>query len=172
MRLVLCIVLFGCSAALGWLSSDRLRQRCKAIETLQSMLDALSIRLRYYQEPMTLAIEHTMQGLTGPIKDWLEGITKQMKSGCTALEALERAEKQTGQSSVFLECLGKEEKNVLKELFERMGSHREDQEAAFALCKQRMEQQRCCAWEEFQRKGKLYRMVGVLVGAAWVILFI
>ena len=35
MKLALCIVLFACSSALGYVAADGLRQRCKAIETLQ-----------------------------------------------------------------------------------------------------------------------------------------
>ena len=72
----------------------------------------------------------------------------------------------------FRESLGKEEKLILEEMFERIGSHREDQEAAFALCEQRLTQQLANARQEWQQKGRLYRMMGALGGAIWLILFL
>ena len=71
----------------------------------------------------------------------------------------------------FRESLGKEEKLIFEDV-ERIGSHREDQEAAFALCEQRLTQQLANARQEWQQKGRLYRMMGVLGGAIWLILFL
>ena len=70
MKLALCIVLFACSSALGYVAADGLRQRCKAIETLQGILDTLGVRLRYYQEPLSQAVRSTAQSIEGAPHDF------------------------------------------------------------------------------------------------------
>lgn len=172
MKLILCIVLFACSSALGFVAADRLRQHCKAIETLQGILDTLSVRLRYYQEPLSQAVQRTAQSTEGDAQAFLSMLAQKLGKGCSAAEALKDALAEKTQAITFQESLGKEEKQSLEELFERIGSHREDQEAAFALCAQRLTQQMADAQQEWQKKGRLYRMMGVLGGAVWLILFL
>lgn len=172
MKLALCIVLFACSSALGLLAADGLRQRCKAIEALQGMLDALSVRLRYYQEPLSQAVQRTAQSMEGSARDFLLVLAQRLGAGCSAVEALKHTMAERAQAMGFRESLKEDEKLILEELFERIGSHREDQEAAFALCAQRLAQQQAKAQQEWQKKGRLYRMMGVLGGAVWLILFL
>ena len=172
MKVALCIVLFACSSALGYVAADGLRQRCKAIETLQGILDTLGVRLRYYQEPLSQAVRSTAQSIEGAPHDFLSMLAQQLGAGYSAAEALERTMTDRTQTVGFRESLGKEEKLILEEMFERIGSHREDQEAAFALCEQRLTQQLANARQEWQQTGRLYRMMGVLGGAIWLILFL
>ena len=172
MKLALCIVLFACSSALGYVAADGLRQRCKAIETLQGILDTLGVRLRYYQEPLSQAVRSTAQSIEGAPHDFLSMLAQQLGAGYSPAESLERPMADRTRAVGFRESLGKEEKLILEEMFERIGSHREDQEAAFALCEQRLTQQLANARQEWQQKGRLYRMMGVLGGAIWLILFL
>ena len=172
MKLALCIVLFACSSALGYVAADGLRQRCKAIETLQGILDTLGVRLRYYQEPLSQAVRSTAQSIEGAPHDFLSMLAQQLGAGYSPAESLERTMADRTRAVGFRESLGKEEKLILEEMFERIGSHREDQEAAFALCEQRLTQQLANARQEWQHKGRLYRMMGVLGGAIWLILFL
>ena len=172
MKLALCIVLFACSSALGYVAADGLRQRCKAIETLQGILDTLGVRLRYYQEPLSQAVRSTAQSIEGAPHDFLSMLAQQLGAGYSPAESLERTMADRIRAVGFRESLGKEEKLILEEMFERIGSHREDQEAAFALCEQRLTQQLANARQEWQQKGRLYRMMGVLGGAIWLILFL
>ena len=172
MKLALCIVLFACSSALGYVAADGLRQRCKAIETLQGILDTLGVRLRYYQEPLSQAVRSTAQSIEGAPHDFLSMLAQQLGAGYSPAESLERTMADRTRAVGFRESLGKEEKLILEEMFERIGSHREDQEAAFALCEQRLTQQLANARQEWQQKGRLYRMMGVLGGAIWLILFL
>ena len=172
MKLALCIVLFACSSALGYVAADGLRQRCKAIETLQGILDTLGVRLRYYQEPLSQAVRSTAQSIEGAPHDFLSMLAQQLGAGYSPAESLERTMADRTRAVGFRERLGKEEKLILEERFERIGSHREDQEAAFALCEQRLTQQLANARQEWQQKGRLYRMMGVLGGAIWLILFL
>lgn len=172
MRLALCLVLFGCSAALGFLSADKLSQRCRALRAVQGMLSALSMRLKYYQEPLYQAAAHTAAHLENDASAWLAALAQRLEHGATAGEALQRTFDQAKPPLALNQALGAEEKAALAALFERIGSHREDQEAAFLLCAERLEQLLCAAEETRQRRGKLYRTVGVLGGAVWVILFL
>ena len=172
MKLALCIVLFACSSALGYVAADGLRQRCTAIETLQGILDTLGVRLRYYQEPLSQAVRSTAQSIEGAPHDFLSMLAQQLGAGYSPAESLERTMADRTRAVGFRESLGKEEKLILEEMFERIGSHREDQEAAFALCEQRLTQQLANARQEWQQKGRLYRMMGVLGGAIWLILFL
>ena len=172
MKLALCIVLFACSSALGYVAADGLRQRCKAIETLQGILDTLGVRLRYYQEPLSQAVRSTAQSIEGAPHDFLSMLAQQLGAGYSPAESLERTMADRTRAVGFRERLGKEEKLILEEMFERIGSHREDQEAAFALCEQRLTQQLANARQEWQQKGRLNRMMGVLGGAIWLILFL
>lgn len=172
MKLALCIVLFACSSALGYVAADGLRQRCKAIETLQGILDTLGVRLRYYQEPLSQAVRSTAQSIEEAPHDFLSMLAQQLGAGYSPAESLERTMADRTRAVGFRERLGKEEKLILEEMFERIGSHREDQEAAFALCEQRLTQQLANARQEWQQKGRLYRMMGVLGGAIWLILFL
>ena len=172
MKLALCIVLFACSSALGYVAADGLRQRCKAIETLQGILDTLGVRLRYYQEPLSQAVRSTAQSIEGAPHDFLSMLAQQLGAGYSPAESLERTMADRTRAVGFRERLGKEEKLILEEMFERSESHREDQEAAFALCEQRLTQQLANARQEWQQKGRLYRMMGVLGGAIWLILFL
>ena len=172
MKLALCIVLFACSSALGYVAADGLRQRCKAIETLQGILDTLGVRLRYYHEPLSQAVRSTAQSIEGAPHDFLSMLAQQLGAGYSPAESLERTMADRTRAVGFRESLGKEEKLILEEMFERIGSHREDQEAAFALCEQRLTQQLANARQEWQQKGRLYRMMGVLGGAIWLILFL
>ena len=172
MKLALCIVLFACSSALGYVAADGLRQRCKAIETLQGILDTLGVRLRYYQEPLSQAVRSTAQSIEGAPHDFLSMLAQQLGAGYSPAESLERTMADRTRAVGFRESLGKEEKLILEEMFERIGSHRVDQEAAFALCEQRLTQQLANARQEWQQKGRLYRMMGVLGGAIWLILFL
>ena len=172
MKVALCIVLFACSSALGYVAAGGVRQRCKAIETLQGILDTLGVRLRYYQEPLSQAVRSTAQSIEGAPHDFLSMLAQQLGAGYSAAEALERTMTDRTQTVGFRESLGKEEKLILEEMFERIGSHREDQEAAFALCEQRLTQQLANARQEWQQKGRLYRMMGALGGAIWLILFL
>ena len=172
MKLALCIVLFACSSALGYVAADGLRQRCKAIETLQGILDTLGVRLRYYQEPLSQAVRSTAQSIEGAPHDFLSMLAQQLGAGYSPAESLERTMADRTRAVGFRDRRGKEEKLILEEMFERIGSHREDQEAAFALCEQRLTQQLANARQEWQQKGRLYRMMGVLGGAIWLILFL
>lgn len=172
MRLALCLVLFACSAALGFLFADRLTQRCRALRTVQGMLSALFMRLKYYQEPLYQAAAHTAPHLETEANDWLTALAHRLENGSSAGQALECILSQTKPPLALNQALGAEEKAALVELFERIGSHREDQEAAFALCAERLEQLLSAAEETRLRRGKLYRTVGVLGGAVWVILFL
>ena len=172
MKLALCIVLFACSSALGYVAADGLRQRCKAIETLQGILDTLGVRLRYYQEPLSQAVRSTAQSIEGAPHDFLSMLAQQLGAGYSPAESLERTMADRRRAVGFRESLGKEEKLILEEMFERIGSHREDQEAAFALCEQRLTQQLANARQEWRQKGRLYRMMGVLGGAIGLILFL
>ena len=133
MRLVLCIVLFACSCALGFVAADRLRQRCKAIEALQGILDTLSVRRRYYQEPLSQAVQRTAQSTEGNAREFLSMLAQQLGKGYSAAEALKGALTEKTQAITFQESLGKEEKQSLEELFERIGSHREDQEDSLCI---------------------------------------
>ena len=172
MKLALCIVLFACSSALGYVAADGLRHRCKAIETLQGILDTLGVRLRYYQEPLSQAVRSTAHSIEGAPHDFLSMLAQQLGAGYSPAESLERTMADRTRAVGFRESLGKEEKLILEEMFERIGSHREDQEAAFALCEQRLTQQLANARQEWRQKGRLYRMMGVLGGAIWLILFL
>ena len=82
MKLALCIVLFACSSALGYVAADGLRQRCKAIETLQGILDTLGVRLRYYQEPLSQAVRSTAQSIEGAPHDFLSMLAQQLGEMC------------------------------------------------------------------------------------------
>ena len=156
MKLALCIVLFACSSALGYVAADGLRQRCKAIETLQGILDTLGVRLRYYQEPLSQAVRSTAQSIEGAPHDFLSMLAQQLGAGYSPAESLERTMADRTRAVGFRESLGKEEKLILEEMFERIGSHREDQEAGGALCEQRRTQQLAKEREEWQQKGRLY----------------
>ena len=117
MKLALCIVLFACSSALGYVAADGLRQRCKAIESLQGILDTLGVRLRYYQEPLSQAVRSTAQSIEGAPHDFLSMLAQQLGAGYSPAESLERTMADRTRAVGFRERLGKEEKLILEMLY-------------------------------------------------------
>ncbi len=172
MRLILCLVLFGGSAAFGAIAADRLKKRTDSLSQVLTALDALSIRLQYYQEPLGQAMENVAKLYQQPSYAWISWMAKALKEGRTATAAFDGLLENKAPANVFREYLKQEDAVILKDLFERIGSHKEEQKAAFLLCQQRLSRQQEAAAQFQQTRGRRYRMMGILLGAIWVIIFL
>lgn len=155
------LVFFVCCGT-GLLRSMRLRRRLELLSELRQMLAEFSVGISF----------------TAPTLDELAqsacGIFGKLLRGCREeLPDIKSAWERACQSLERYSWCGAEEAGLLKSLGRSLGtSCAQGQLSLIALYAERLESLERSASEEYERKGKLFRSVGALAGAAAAVLIL
>lgn len=158
--------LLGSGCALGWKTSMRLKRRLDSLEDMRGFLERLHASISYAAPPMEEIVREMAEDGTFFIAS--ECLLR-LRHGAPFPEAFA----QTLRRNETALSLTREDTALLIRSVERLG--RTDAQGQVALLKlgmSELEPRIASAAENVQRKGKLYRSLGVLGGLAGVVLFL
>lgn len=150
-------------AAVGAYFSDRLSQRCAVISAYISLFRNMTAYVTYNGYKLDEMLKAQCKTSRCYISDKLIAVCE---SGGNISEEWDACVNTSG-------CLKAEERNILSELGRNIGkSNTEGETAVLALAQTRLESVLESASEEKKRKGRLYRTLGIMLGAAVGIMLI
>jgi stage III sporulation protein AB len=161
-------LVLGASAALGHLLARPYRRRPRELAALQVALHRLATEVRY-AVPLPQALRAAGSGACPPVRRLFEGAAEQLGSprGATAAEAWEQALAAADPLSAWLPA----DRQILLDLGHVLGaSGRAEQRRHLEHSLERLAAAEAEARAEAERQARMWVYLGVLGGAALVIL--
>ncbi len=168
-KYIFVIILGGCCAAIGFMYSERLRQRVCLLDALRSSLKQAGMLISY--SAITLSeIAKRLSTL-----ETVGGLWKQMQlkleANCDVQMAWEEALAYERSSGGSVCTLREDELLIMNEFIAQFGkSDRENQIANIEMALERLGVIYEQALEEQRKKGRMYRSVGLLSALAIIVL--
>lgn len=169
-RAILVTAVFLMGALLGQNSAKRLSLRRDMLGDLIASIRRLSMRMEYARLPLHRMAEQCAGGTAAPV---FAAFAAALEEGRTPLAAWETAEERALLHEQAFAALHPGDREVLRTFAGALGTadlRREQQNAAMAL--QELERLQAEAGAAYDRKGRVYRAMGVLCGAAVAILLL
>ncbi len=160
-------MIIACGTGTGFLQSDRLDRRVKFLQQYISFINDINIKIHYSMEPIEKIIKECNNSKT--LSAFISSIMKQMQKGQTFAKAWEN-------SLMVLKnenALKQQDLNLIEKFGLGLGtSDINGQEAHCKLSLSLANEQLKIAREEKQKKGKLYRTLGISCGICVALLMI
>lgn len=169
-RAILVTAVFLMGALLGQNSAKRLSLRRDMLGDLIASIRRLAMRMEYARLPLHRMAEQCVGGTAAPV---FAAFAAALEEGRTPLAAWETAEEHALLHERAFAALHPGDREVLRTFAGALGTadlRREQQNAAMAL--QELERLQAEAGAAYDRKGRVYRAMGVLCGAAVAILLL
>lgn len=170
-KLVGSVLIMGATTYAGWAVAARYARRPEQIRDLQTGLAVLQTEVEYGATPLPEALERAARVSGSAVGPLFSECARQLGQGdgATAGEALERA-LNTAAGATYL---GPEELSAMRALAGVLGaSGRADQIRHLQLARHRLEAEEARARDERQRYERMARYLGVLSGAALVLILV
>ena len=160
------ILIFSSCALAGISLSGLLGDRVRALDSLIRMLETFREELSYYQTPIRYALEHIIHLADDTAVVFLRCVCDGMDAGFSPPESWSVA-------AGRLPAADKGDRQELASLAGALGgSDLEGQKAAISGCLRALEGRRYYALQNRDQKARIYRTLGVLAGAAAVVIVI
>lgn len=160
------IMIFLASSAVGFFMSDSIKNKKIRLETERKMLEEISVMIRYNMltvREMIIEIKENdfFSGLL-----FIEKIRQKLIEGISFPEAWEKSIKSDA-------SLSTDEKKLLQELGSSLGTtDSQGQLSSLEIYKKRLDNMIESETEKYKTQGKLYRSLGIMMGAMLGILII
>lgn len=160
------IMIFLASSAVGFFMSDSIKNKKIRLETERKMLEEISVMIRYNMltvREMIIEIKENdfFSGLL-----FIEKIRQKLIEGIPFPEAWEKSIKSDA-------SLSTDEKKLLQELGSSLGTtDSQGQLSSLEIYKKRLDNMIESETEKYKTQGKLYRSLGIMMGAMLGILII
>lgn len=170
MNLISAILLFSACTMCGFLNAYRLGARVRGIRALILDIKRIQSRMEYSSAP----IARILEGMdTSPIHMLWSCMKSELNTGNTVYDAWRAAYDKTRRDLPLLGALHPDDIDALNELFSELGtSDMESQRQYFALFSSRMDAVLETAETESKSRGRVFRGLGALGGAALALLVI
>lgn len=170
-KLIGSIMILGGSAFIGHILSRNLHRRPQELRELQMMLQVFENEIRYLSSVLSDAFERVYSSSNSHV-GMLFKHTVQLLGNSDGLNASEAWE-QSVSSLINMTSLNREDRAVLLNFGKMLGnSDREGQLKNIRLTLEQLKLQEKKAEESRDRNGPMYKRLGVLAGAAIVIILI
>lgn len=165
-KIVLFLFIFLASTGVGILLSRKYANRVKELQEFKSMLNILKTKIRFTYEPLGEIFKEIANNFSNNVSNILKQVSKNMQ-----INSAENAWKlaiQTENTSIL-----KEDKEVLLTLGKLLGkTDLEGQVSQIEQTSEFLEGQIVKAERERDKNEKLYKTLGMVIGASLVILLI
>ena len=161
-RFALAAVILFCCGMFGKSLVITNRRRAKLLSEWMDGLQMLQVHMLDYLLPIRTALERSQFSV-------LRALEEQTRVDCVSAGWNRFREAETTRGGK-LDCLSETDLTVLNRLFESLGvTAKEEQRQAFAAAIRELGRLESEARGEYQKKGRLYTMIGALAGAAVLI---
>ena len=170
MRFVAAMILFSACTMCGFLNAYRLGARSRGIHAVIADAKRIQSRMEYSSASIGRILSETdaseMHALWSCMSD-------ELGHGSTVFEGWRTAYERTRTDLTILNALHKEEIDAMDEFFRDLGTSDINSERKhFALFYDRMEALYLTAESDYKNRGRVFRSIGTLGGAALAILVI
>lgn len=171
LKILGCIFIMASTAAVGWEKAEELKERVKRLEELKQMMMFLQGELRFHRASLSEGFENVAERIRDPLKTFLKETAEQLekRDGQSFEKIWERAEMSLlaapGYRKTDAELLG-----VLRGGLGYLDLELQTETLNQAIV--RAGEAVLAAKEEQNRKSRLYRTMGVTVGAVLALLVI
>ena len=164
LNVVLLLLLIVACAGLGFLAASRLKQREQAIHGLIDGFKTLAMHMEYADLPLREAFVKTAQTANGCIREMFNEVARNMHNN-GLLPAFDNAADGL--------MVNEADQAVLKNFARNLGNtDRASQRKNFELLQNSLAAQHTDAINEYAKKGRIYRSLGILAGLALAIILI
>lgn len=170
-KLIGSALIIGATTCAGWAAAARYAKRPAQLRDLQTGLAILQTEVEYGATPLPEALERAARAAGPPVGAIFAECASRLRrgGGATAGEALEAAL----DAAAGATYLGPEELSAMRALGAVLGaSGRADQIRHLQLARRRLEAEEARARDERQRYERMARYLGVLSGAALVLILV
>ena len=170
MKLFAMLLAFGLCSFIGVRSSMRLKQRAKLLALLQSTVKRMIIRMEYERKPLAHIV---IECAHGELKPFWQTFGKALSRGADTKAAFADALRAADAEIIGFNAIGDQERELLRAFAAALGSTDLDgqrQNAAILLAG--LEPLKEAAASEYRTKSRVYRTMGMLCGAAVVVLML
>lgn len=172
--LAIAAVFAGCTA-LGILYSQRLNSRLKLLEELLAFIRRLEIEMRYAGMPLTQAIHAAGKKARNAAQIFFDTLAHEVdgKSGVQVEDIFHRLLSEKTKTDDVFSSLNKSDFEILTDFSKNLGATDwENQKKNFEHIENNMQSAITAASENYKKKAKMYRTMGVLGGLFVAILLI
>lgn len=165
-KMMLFILLFISTTLIGILIAKKYRERENELKEIKTFLNILKTKIKFTYEPLGEILKEISNNFSDNVSCMLKNASNKMKKN-TAKEAWERAVKDSDLNIL------KEDKEILANLGKLLGrTNLEGQVSQIEQTSEFMEYQIKKAETERTKNEKLFKTLGMLVGAGLIILLI
>ena len=169
MKLLALILIFAACCLGGYCLAAPYKRRPLLLNQLHSGILGLENRLIYYGEPLHLALVHLGAGHDDAVSCLFYGMGKSMEKD-PRLSPRQAAEQELNAPNyASLTAMYRE---ILLEIFEGMGRDQQGQKSALSHGRDQLRDAAASAQEQKEKNAKLYQSMGLLLGAAAVVLLV
>lgn len=167
-KVLILMAAFGGCTLLGFRSANNLRLRHETVQALMVSSRQLAMLMDYTAQPLDVLAQKLARGTT--VRFW-SLFAKALHNSDNVLNAWRTAMEQARSSDVGFAHLEQEELQILEDFAASLGTtDRKTQRSNVKLLQKRLDDVLEQTQEIYQRKGRMYRSMGVLCGLAAAIL--
>lgn len=166
-----CLFCLGAAAMIGFLKAEELKTRVKRLEDLKRMMMYLEGEFRFHRATLSEAFENVSVRMEEPFAGFLKETAEKMAEGKKG--SFDEVWEEMSEMLLRTEGFQKEDKQLLELLRSSLGYlDLTMQLETLKLVAAQTENALCKARERLEARGKLYRTMGVTVGALLALLII
>lgn len=171
LKIMGCVFCLSAAMTVGFLKAEELKIRVRRLEELKRMMVLLQGEFRFHRATLSEAFENVASRVEAPFRDFLTETARKLSDGTQG--SFRKIWTEMSEKLLSADGFQKEDQGLLELLGNSLGYlDLTMQMETLKLSMEQTEEALCGAKERLETRGKLYRTMGVTVGALLALLII